>query len=379
MKSLILTSDGFSYKAIEALKLRVDNLFGDADLLLFTLYPEYDLESVAGEIAQIFGRDDFIVFHAIEHFNGTSVVKNGISVCCIKFQKNASLHSFYVDDIKEEATLQKSADYFNGNQNKFHIIFAGVCNGDMGSFIESLSEKLNYTPLNNIVGGVSSGLEKDGVVQAFQYIDKHLIKNGFVVLSFENMEAVVDASLGFQPYGITYKVTKAEGNRLYSVDDGKKYSYIASKMLLATEENADIRSLWYAPLSILSENDGYMMTLRTVKKITDEYVEFFAPIKEGEYFKLSFATPEDLVKTDAETAKRVLQKIPKPELSLNFSCIARQYVLEDMQEEELKMYVRNFQTALFGFFTFGEIGPDKMYKKLKFYNETSLAVLMREK
>ena len=379
MKSVIYTSQGFSYKALEALKSRVEKEFGDVNLLVFAVHPEYDLDRVAEDIKEIFQRDDFIIFHAIEHFNDRSIIEDGISVCCMKFEKKASVEFFSLDDISQEGSVDKTARYFNERRDKFHIVYTGLCNGQIGDFIEAVSEKINYQPLDNIIGGVSSGIERDGEVHTFQYFDNRVIKNGLIVMSFDAMEAVIDVSLGFRPYGITYKITKAEGNKLYSIDDGKKFSYIANKMLASTSEDIDVRNLWYAPLSILSEHDGYMATLRTVEKVTDEYVEFFAPVKKGEYFKLSFATPEDLIAADEETAHRLIEKMRKPECSLNFSCIARQYVLEDMQEKELEMYVDNFKTGLFGFFTFGEIGPDKMQRKLKFYNETSLAVLMREK
>ena len=379
MKSLIFTSNGFSYNALEILKLKMDLEVDKVDLLIFALHPECNLEEYSAYVSSIFQRDDFIMFHAIEHFNGRSIISNGITLCAIKFQKKAFVEYFYIEDIRENDSIDKSADYFNENRDKFHIILAGHCSGEIGSVIDTISRKLQYSPVDNIVGGVSSGIVKDQELQSFQYIDKKIIKNGFIVLSFTNIEAAIDVSLGFKPYGITYQITKAKGSRLYNVDDGKNFSYIASKMLIETDEKIDIRNLWYAPLSILSDNDGYMLTLRTIKEITDDYVEFFAPIKEGDYFKLSFATPEDLIKTDEETARRLSEKMRKPELSFNFSCIARQYVLEDMQEQELTMYYNHFHTNLFGFFTFGEIGPDKMYKQLNLYNETSLAVVMREK
>jgi len=70
--------------------------------------------------------------------------------------------------------------------------------------------------------------------------------------------------------------------------------------------------------------------------------------------------------------------LKKPDIIFNFSCIARQYVLADKQKSELEVYLNRFDAPLFGFFTFGEIGPDKAYKKLKLYNETSLIVGIKE-
>jgi len=72
------------------------------------------------------------------------------------------------------------------------------------------------------------------------------------------------------------------------------------------------------------------------------------------------------------------KRIDNPELAFDFSCMARQYAMEEMQTEEPKIYTKSLNTNLFGFFTYGEIGPDKKFKKLKLYNETSLLVAMRE-
>ena len=59
--------------------------------------------------------------------------------------------------------------------------------------------------------------------------------------------------------------------------------------------------------------------------------------------------------------------------------MARQYVLEDKQEEEIKTYTNIFNAHLFGFFTAGEIAPNIKKDKLMFYNETSIPVILKEK
>jgi len=381
MKSAVYTSNGLEDNAIAILHQKVSKEFGSADYMIFTLPSKYNLQKAAQEIKTHFLTEEFTLFHTYEHFNSDKIVGEAISVCCFEFSNDASIEPFYIEDIHNTAALEETANYLNTKQDKFHIVLAGLCNSEIGSFIETLSSKIDYSPLDNIVGGVSSGVKLDNKIQTFQYIDGKLIKNGLVILSFSNVEAYIGTSLGFTPYGITYKIKKAQANRLYSVDDGKSFSYILNQILCNIDhKNRDLRYLWYAPLSILSQEDGYVTTLRTVKNITTDYVEFFAPLQEGEYFKLSFATPEDLLTSDTNIAKDLSQKIDKKaDIAFNFSCISREYVLEDMQEKELTIYNESFGVPLFGFFTFGEIGPDKMYKRLQFYNETSLAVVMREK
>jgi hypothetical protein len=379
MISKVYTANGLSFLAsLDELKSIVDLEFGIFDFLFFVVHPDFEIDIINKEIKNRFETENFVAFHAVEHFNNYEIVEKGVSVCCLRFQKRGAVKTFYIEDVNEKNAIFATIDYLNRNRDKFHIVLAGICGGDMGAIVETISEKLDYTPVDNIVGGISSGVLERDELHTFEFIDDKIIKNGFVILSFENMEATVDVSLGFKPYGITYEVSKSQGYRLYTIDDDKDASYMVSKMLDNIPDD-DIRNLWYTPLSFLSTKHGYTSKLRTVKGITDEYVEFFAPVKEGEYFKLSFATPEDLIAEDEKVSKKLIEKISNPELSFNFSCIARQYILEDMQDKELEAYMNSFKTNLFGFFTFGEIGPDKMYKKLNIYNETSLAVLMREK
>jgi len=353
--------------------------FTSVDFLFFAIHPDFGMDCINESIKKTFNTEDFLAFHAVDSFQNATIVGKGITLCSIKFEKQGKIKSFYIEDIQAEGSLDKSTEYLNTHPNDFHIFIGGVCDGKLSYFIDNLSEKLTYKTLDNIIGGVSSGDLTSDTLLTYQFIDNKIIKNGFVVVSFENVEYSSGISFGFQPYGISYEITKAEGTRLYSIDDGKSASYMATKMLENVSDSFDIRYLWYIPFAIFSKERGYINSLRTVANITDEYIEFFAPVKEGDFFKLSFATDEDLLEEDARIARVSMRQLSNPEIAFNFSCIARQYVLEENQDKEPKTYMDIFSTNLFGFFTFGEIGFDKAHKKLNFYNETSLITIMREK
>lgn len=366
---------------VEALEEDVRLQFGEYDFLLFAIHPSFPIESINHIIKRVFQTDNFVAFHAINAFQDDRVVEEAVTVCTFKFQNRGKISTYSMEDItnfEKDDSVSEVANYFNQNSDKFHIILTGFCEGKVDYFIDAVSQQLRYSPINNIAGGVSSGTLEDDVMTTFQFINNKIIKNGFIVLSFENVEAKVGASLGFQPYGITYEITKAEGTRLYSVDDGKSFSYMMQKMLNNLEER-DSRHLWHIPLHILNDKDGYTAMLRTVKSLANEYVELFAHVEEGEHFKLSFATYVSLLQEDEKVAKKLIQVIREPEVAFNFSCVARQYILEEQQQKEVEIYTKNFNTHLFGFFTFGEIGPDTRSKTLQLYNETSFAIIMREK
>jgi len=299
-------------------------------------------------------------------------------VYLIKFEKKGKINKFYIDEFNESNAL-KTAEYLNKNKNKnkFHIIFAAHKDVEVNTFLENVSKNLNYYPLNNIAGGVASGYEVEEELRTMLFTGDKIIKEGIVILSFENVKGEIGISLGHTPYGITYKITKSEGNKVYLIDDGKSFSYIVKKLLRGIE-NPDNRYLWYVPIYVLTDKNSYISVIRTIKDIKENFVEFFANIKENHYFKLSFATFEELIAADEKMANKLLKRLNNPELSFNFSCIARQYVLEEHQKDEISIYTKIFDTHLFGFFTFGEIAPDIKYKKLMFYNNTSIPLIMKE-
>jgi hypothetical protein len=141
----------------------------------------------------------------------------------------------------------------------------------------------------------------------------------------------------------------------------------------------DVRNLWYSPILLISHK-GYVDVIRTFKDIKEhEYVEFFAKINIGDKIKLSFATAEMLLEEDKKVAKKLKDKMAHPDVVFNFSCVAREYVLNSRQKDEVLIYSQVFNAPLFGFFTYGEIGPDKELTTSKVYNQTSLVAILKEK
>jgi len=379
MKTKIYSINGceFSY-SLHQLYEEYSKDFDKADFLLFAFHSSFDENEVNKEIKEIFKTDNFLAFNAVDSFANDTIISNGVSLCAIEFERKGKINTFYIEDINEINSLEKTAEYLNNNKDKFHIFIAGFCNGNISVFTQKLAKKLNYSPINNIIGGISSAEMGQGELKTYQYIDDKIIKNGFVILSFANVDFAAGVSFGFDAYGIRYKVNKAVGNKLYNIDDGKSASYMTMK-LLDNIQTDDTRYLWYAPFAVLSEERGYVKHYRTIADIKDNYIELFGPVEEGEFFKLSFALDEDLIKEDKRVARKLKNKISSPEIAFNFSCIARQYVLEDNQAKEAKSYIDILGTNLFGFFTFGEIGIDNKHKDLTFHNETSLVAALKER
>ena len=367
------------YTFLYELKDRVQQDFNKIDFVLIGLHPKHNCD-VKKIIKDTLGDVLYVAFNAVDLFENENIVNEGIVATFFEFDKDGVVDRFYMEDIRDyklDDSLQKCADYLNSKKDNFHIILASYTKEKFGYFIEELSEFLDYTPIDNIIGGISSGIEIEDELITNLYTNGSKIEHGFIIITFKNIKAKIGISLGFEPYGVTYKISKASGSKIYLVDENKRFSKIVNNLLDGIS-NPEVRNLWYLPLNILDENDGFVSTLRTIKDVNDEFVELFGPIKENQEFKLSFATENKLINSDKKIAKIVSEDIKDIDILFNFSCIARQYVLGKKQKDELRSYIDTFNSPLFGFFTFGEIGPDREYKKLKLYNETSLIVGLKE-
>ena len=358
--------------ALEEIKEKIHFRY---DFLLIALHSKYNINKINADIKKVFKTSNYVAFHSITSISDANLV-DGVVVGVFKFEKKAKANIYYEKELDAKA-IKNCAQYLNSNTNKTHFLITGVSE-KLYSFLEELSNRLNYSPINNIIGGVASGERVGDEVYTYQFVDNEIIKNGFVIISFENITSYIDISLGFAPYGVTYKITKADEDKIYEVDYRYNFADILRRLLQGIQEPKD-EYLYYTPINMLDETDGYVSTLRTVKKLNSDYVQFYGPVKIGQTFKLSFATKNDLIEEDTLIAKRLVKKLDDIEAAFNFSCVARQYILNDKQKEEQNVYVNIFDSHLFGYFTFGEIGPDIRYKKLKLYNETSLVCIMKEK
>jgi len=361
--------------ALERIKNYVFSDFDTFDFLIISLSPKYDADLVNSLIKKIFKTENYLAFNALSAFNDCNIV-NGVTVCVIKFENKGKLSTYLIEGLSEDSA-KKLANYFSKKRDNLNIMLSTFSNGEMGYFIEKVSSYLDFTPVNNIIGGITSGEIIGDEFRSYIYSDNKLIKDGCAILTFENIDFAIDISLGFVNYGITYRITKAKDNKIYEVDN-KPFSPIIKDILKGIND-FDIKYLWYVPINILDEENGYVATLRTIKDFDEEKVEFFGPVKEGQRFRMSFATYENLLNEDSKIANNIKNKLGIPDLIFNFSCIAREYLLEDKKELENKVYIKTLNSHLFGFFTFGEIGPDKKYRKLKLYNETSLLLGVKEK
>jgi len=362
--------------AIEDIFKQFNNSFfmSDYDFVIFAISSHYPYRDIHLSIRKIIDSDNYVAFNATDSFCNADTISNGVVALFIKFENKGAIETYHQNHFED---MDKCYDYLIKNKKDLHIILS-TASDKLPKFLDRLSHKIQSS--NNkisIIGGVSSGdLSKDEVV-TYQYVDNEIVKDGFMIISFKNIEFQNGISLGYKPLGPVYQVNLAKDNRVY-VTEYMDASMIANS-LMDGMENKNIQNLWYSPIVVLDDRNGMVDVVRTFKYVKEgEYVEFFGPVENDSFIKLSFATDDTLINNDKIEANRIKERINHIELGLNFSCIARQYALGDSQKKETALYSKIFNAAIFGFFTFGEIGMSKDFTSLKFYNQTSLVCGLRE-
>ena len=361
---------------------RADPMIDTHDFILIAVAPHYPLAQVTHFVQHHFSTDRFVAFHAMDAFSGMETI-SGIAMCVITFEREGSIKTLLIDDMIEhqDRAIKQTLAYLEANSDATHCFFSGHLEGEFSTFIDALEDAgADKTLFSRFIGGACSGTRDPLTKETFTYqaTSDRVIKRGFALVSFCGCDSAMSAAFGYKPVGVAYTITGVSGKGNVAIDNNRSFIHTIDR-LTRNIPNFEIRHLWYSPIVLLDEEDGSISVVRTFKAIHHDSVEFYTPLKMGARFKLSYAEPSNLLEADAQSAREVAYHLPQCDLAFNFSCIARQYALEDQQTQEAKLYSQLLNAPLFGFFTFGEIGPKRDGMGLKVYNQTSLLVGITER
>ena len=126
------------------------------------------------------------------------------------------------------------------------------------------------------------------------------------------------------------------------------------------------------PLSIRTK-DGKESLVRTILNINEEEKSliFAGNMPEGNYARLMKANFDRLIEGSSNAAQNSLHS-NKPELAILISCVGRKLVLDQRIEEEVEVVraVYGDNTAITGFYSYGEISPSFNFATCELHNQT---------
>lgn len=325
---------------------------------VLNMYPKATLIgcSTAGEIGNIFVKDDSMVITAVQ-FEKTTIqfAYEHIVDSDKSFEVGKTLMTSLLKEDLKHILIFSDGLTVNGTQLIAGCLFAlpeGISlSGGLAAHADKFDQTVVITP--------------DGISQ----------KNCVVAMGLYGNDLKVScASIGgWDIFGIERLVTKSHQNILYEIDNEPALQLYKSFL---GENVKDLPgSALLFPLSIRTNNENETI-VRTILAINeeDQSMTFAGDIPNGSYVRLMKANIDRLIDGAVDAATLSLNGLgnSKPELAILVSCVGRKLVLKQIVEEEIEgvMNVLGDQTVITGFYSYGEISPFKNGQRCELHNQT---------
>jgi hypothetical protein len=186
---------------------------------------------------------------------------------------------------------------------------------------------------------------------------------------------------GWEPFGPKRKVTRSEGNVLYTLDDQpalelyKRYLGDRAAGLPAT-------GLLF-PLQLMADrqaNDGTVRTILAVDE-AEQSLRFAGDVPQGQYVRLMKASADALIAGAEMAAASAHPNVSqRAELALLVSCVGRRLVMGQRVEEEIDAALARLpaKTPIIGFYSYGEISPGHASMDCDLHNQTMTVTVFAE-
>jgi len=347
-------------------------LFNDKILVqMFTsLENKKEIETIAGDICAILPNAKLIGCSTAGEILEDKMLEKSVILSISIFEKT-TLHVCYADDENSYELGIKIANELLDDDTQCVI-----------SFIDGLShigeEYLDgFHTLNKqniiIAGGMSADLFTFN--NTFVIYDNKIYDRGAVgvALNGNNLEVYSDYNLGWKAVGPTFTVTKAEGNRVYEIDNKPIKALYAEVLGEEVVQNMPVSTIEFPLLK--QEND--MIIARSMLKILDDESILYAGLfHEGD--KVSFGLGSALHVNQYHPEKDLHSKNRDLQAAFIYSCAARKQLLSFELEKAFSIVSQLAPAA--GFFTYGEFYSNVKHTALLnvtttllFLNETQTA------
>ena len=242
-----------------------------------------------------------------------------------------------------------------------------------GFDIQAFFDELTTLPEEvRVFGGSADNYELG--FDGFVFTKNNILKSGIVTVCFlgSTLDIHVDCSFGWKPLGRPMKITATDGNLIIRELDHLPAVSVYEKYLKIVPGPNFHKDALEFPL-LLERNGVGLARLPDAYREEDGALVFIADCYEGEYVRLAYGEPSEILSNTREIQASLATM--SPEAVMVFSCVTRRIFLGDDVRLELEHYGDIAPTA--GLYTHGEFNR-LSYGKVQVLNMTLVSVLMRE-
>ena len=224
-----------------------------------------------------------------------------------------------------------------------------ICFGDgLHTNGERLLNGLDALLNNTVIAGGLAG-DNGHLSQTFVFDNNHITDNGIVAVGLSNpqLHTVSHFNFDWMPIGLDKKVTKADQNRVYTIDNMSAVDFYAKYLGKKIADQLPKIGIEF-PLLIL-RGDEYVGRA-VLEKHGDGSLVFAGNINEGDSIRFGIGNTEIILQNSTASIAQLQQQ--GIESIFIYSCMARRRFLGDHIDNELRPLQAKATTA--GFFTYGE-------------------------
>lgn len=252
------------------------------------------------------------------------------------------------------------------------LVYSDGLNVNGSELLEGFKSELGETP---IMGGMAGdGFNFNKTLQLFNDTSS----DGLVIavgLYGNSLIAATGVGRGWKPYGPPRKVTKSNKNVVLELD-GKPALPLYNMYIGAHSAKELPGSGLKFPFAVIEEGKRDIEKIRTLLAIDPKTnsLTFAGNVDEGETVRLCQSTHDRLVEGAGDAAHLVTNhaNINQTGLAICVSCVGRKGIMADLVADEVKLVqqILGNQTAITGFYSYGEFAPRPDTNDSVLHNQT---------
>ena len=231
---------------------------------------------------------------------------------------------------------------------------------------------------------IYGGLAGDDLemIRTFAFTNELITDGGaaFLILDTEKIKLQGLAISGWKPVGGLNEITRAEGNKVYEINNEPAFDVFSRYFGLSdsnTKSDKLITIQTNYPFQILREGGHSILRSPLLVNEEERTITLAAAVEEGSQFRFSNSPGFEVIDQTVQEFGKLQEAIPESDAVILFSCKGRHGAFGPMLNDEISGIYNYWKKPLIGFLSYGEIG--NMGNGIcEFHNETCALAILKE-
>jgi hypothetical protein len=341
--------------------------------------PNHDIDSIS-KIFSMFEVDILGSTTAGEIANQN--LSEGSIVCMLMDIPKTAVKPFFIRNTEGVYETAQAVRAFAENSYTNPAII--VCSAGIFNDGEEIVAGLKHNAKREIP--IFGGLAGDdlAITETIVFNSAQSSNNGMAAFVFDNDKIEVKglATSGWEPLGTFNTVTKAEGNKIYTINNEPALDFFIRffgeyENISVENKNLSTVSAQY-PLQVSKNTDYTVLRSPIQGDIETRSLTLVGSIKEGDKFRFSISPGVEVIEKTINEFEHYKHISNDVDALILFSCKGRHAALGPFMDDEIEGIYNTWKKPMIGFLTYGEIG-NLNNGVCEFHNETCCLVTFKEK